>query len=137
MTSKKAFIDSSGFFALLVKNDHYHNTAKTFLETVKAGRISLHTSDYVLDETYTLLKARKVQSQIKTLSNLVEHSKVLKVHWIDSDLFAATEHYFLKHKDKDYSFTDCLSFIIMKNSSINLALTKDKHFIQAGFEVVE
>ncbi len=137
MTSKKAFIDSSGFFALLVQNDPYHNTAKAFLDKVKSEKISLHTSDYVLDETYTLLKARKVPSQIKTLSNLIEHSKVLKVHWIDSDLFSTTEQYFLKHKDKAYSFTDCLSFTIMKNSTINLALTKDRHFIQAGFKVVE
>jgi predicted nucleic acid-binding protein len=37
-------------------------------------------------------------------------------------------------EDKSFSFTDCTSFVIMKERRIRLALTSDKHFIQAGFD---
>lgn len=132
----KAFIDSSGFFALLVKNDPYHSAAKSFLEKVKVDKIELHTSDYVLDETCTLLKARKVPNQISMLYSLVDQSRVLKIHWIDSGIFRETEQFYLQHDDQNYSFTDSLSFILMKRNSILYALTTDKHFLQAGFQVI-
>jgi predicted nucleic acid-binding protein len=136
MSSNKVFIDTSGLFALLISNDPYHTTAKNFLETVKKDKLSVHTSDYILEETYTLLKARKVPSQIRTLSTLIDQSKVLKIHWSGSDLFQSTERFFLQHKDQNYSFTDCLSFILMKKYAIKSALTTDKHFIQAGFQTI-
>lgn len=55
---------------------------------------------------------------------------------IDRDLFNQGWCYFQKYKDKSYSFTDCLSFIIMQNRNILTALTLDNHFLQAGFQLL-
>lgn len=61
----------------------------------------------------------------------------MKSVFIDSGFFIALEisndqH----HKDKSYSFTDCLSFLVMERLGIQQVLTFDKHFIQAGFKVL-
>lgn len=42
---------------------------------------------------------------------------------------------FLKYHDKGFSFTDCLSFLIMEEKGIKKALTFDEHFKQAGINV--
>lgn len=41
---------------------------------------------------------------------------------------------FVKRLDKSWSFTDCLNFVVMKESRLRRALTTDQHFEQAGFE---
>lgn len=38
--------------------------------------------------------------------------------------------------DKQWSLTDCISFVVMKNEGITDALTGDQHFIQAGFHAL-
>jgi predicted nucleic acid-binding protein len=41
--------------------------------------------------------------------------------------------WFFRHRDKDYSFTDCTSFVVMRELRVKEALTTDRHFRQAGF----
>ncbi len=43
---------------------------------------------------------------------------------------------FFRHRDKDYSFTDCSSFVVMRELRLKEALTTDRHFRQAGFGVL-
>jgi predicted nucleic acid-binding protein len=44
--------------------------------------------------------------------------------------------WFFKWRDKQFSFTDCTNFVVMKERRLRRALTSDRHFIQAGFEAV-
>ena len=41
---------------------------------------------------------------------------------------------FKNRLDKEWSLTDCISFTVMKDRSIDKALTSDHHFEQTGFE---
>jgi len=49
-------------------------------------------------------------------------------------LFGEAWQLFQRYRDKRYSFTDCVSFAVMKRLKLKTALTFDKHFTQAGFE---
>lgn len=91
------------------------------------------TSDYVLDETATLLKARGYRQLISQLFERVMGSQAMRIEWMDTERFELTRRFFLKHNDKNWSFTDCFSFCLMRSLRINDALTKDEHFGQAGF----
>jgi hypothetical protein len=52
------FVDTSAFLAIENRRDSYHSKAIRFRDScLKAGSV-LVTSDYVLDETYTILRVR-------------------------------------------------------------------------------
>jgi len=129
------FVDTSGFYALLVKEDTAHDKAADHVRNA-AGKSRFLTTDYVLDETATLLKARRHVDVIKPFFAIVLNSMACRVTWMHPDLFSTAHAYFLKHSDQDYSFTDCVSFLVMREQRVKVALTKDAHFRQAGFEVL-
>ena len=55
--------------------------------------------------------------------------------WLDMDHKLSAWEYFVRHGDKGYSFTDCTSFILMKEMKLTHCLAFDKHFEQAGFRL--
>jgi len=127
-------VDTSGFYALLVGRDDQHQDAAGQLRAARRQKLRFVTTDYVLDETATLLKARGLPHLVPGLFDCVFSSDVCEVRWTDAEQFRATYDFFIKHADQAWSFTDCLSFVVMKSRKINAALTKDAHFRQAGFE---
>jgi len=129
----KTFVDTSGFYALLVTKDDMHRRARDFLTEAAQARALFVTSDYVLDETATLLKVRGHASLLPELFDSVLHSRACRVERVDPGRFSRTQEMFLRHEDKLWSFTDCSSFVLMKELRIRQALTKDEHFSQAGF----
>ena len=64
----------------------------------------------------------------------VAASRACRTLWTDAEVFAHARDYFLRHRDKDYSFTDCVSFCAMRTEGLRRAMTTDAHFRQAGFE---
>jgi predicted nucleic acid-binding protein len=130
------FVDSSGFFAMVSKDDSWHLAADRVLRNAKRGNRRLITTDYVLDETATLLKARRLGHLTGNLFDRVLNSSVCCVEWTDEGRFHSTRAFFQRHSDKQWSFTDCVSFSVMKALRISDALTSDRHFEQAGFVVL-
>ena len=104
------------------------------MENAARDRQRFVTSDYVLDETATLLKARGHGHIVPRFFADVLDSQSCRIVWMDTDLFSAAAQFFAKHMDQAWSFTDCVSFTIMRNLKLRTALTKDDHFHSAGFE---
>jgi hypothetical protein len=127
------FVDTSGFFSLLSPRDGAHTEAVEILQ--KAGQIkqAFVTTDYVLDETATLLKARGIGHLIEAFFETVSASRACRIEWMEPERFARTKAFFEKHLDHDWSFTDCFSFLIMRELKLKDALTKDLHFKEAGY----
>jgi predicted nucleic acid-binding protein len=53
-------------------------------------------------------------------------------NWIESGRFDKTKAFFRKHGDHRYSFTDCTSFVVMRELRLTEALTTDRHFAEAA-----
>ena len=134
--NKTVFVDTSGFYALLAQQDDQHEKANDILRRSSIDKRTFVTTDYVLDEAATLLLARGLDHIVESMFEAVLQSKACKVVWMDAELFYRTKVFFLKHKDHPWSFTDCSSFLVMKDLGLHEALTKDKHFIQAGFKAL-
>lgn len=127
------FIDTSGFFALLTTRDRHHTQARRILQQAAKSQRRLVSTDYVLDETATLLVARGVPHLAAPFFQRVFDSQACAVHWTDAAQFAIVQDFFLKHVDQEWSFTDCASFCVMRDQKIREALTNDQHFAAAGF----
>jgi hypothetical protein len=127
------FVDTSGFYALLVKSDDQHARAVTILKAAEREKKRFTTTDYVLDETVTLLVARGHRKQVGPFLDVAQRSAACRIEWTDPERFSQTSAFLLKHLDHEWSFTDCLSFVVMKRLRLREALTKDHHFAAAGF----
>lgn len=129
----ETFIDTSGFYALVVRRDDKHRNAKGVLNKAAKKHTTFVTSDYVLDETATLLKARGLDHLLERFFEIIFSSGACRVEWMDPERFEATVADFLKYRDHGWSFTDTFSFRLMKELRLTRALTKDEHFREAGF----
>jgi predicted nucleic acid-binding protein len=132
------FIDTNAFLALKDSNDEHHKKAKEIAQhlleqTRKAGI----TTDYILDETYTILRERAGHKLAVQFGEEVRLGSRMKIIYLNKELLDEAWHIFKKYKDKDFSFTDCTSFAVMQNHKIAQAFTFDKHFEQAGFEIIK
>ncbi len=108
-------------------------TAAKIVAAARKRRRGFVTTDYVLDETATLLKARGKTHLLAELFERLDQSKACRIEWTDSQRLHDVRAFFLKHADQEWSFTDCLSFRLMAELRLVDALTKDAHFQQAGF----
>jgi predicted nucleic acid-binding protein len=132
-TTHDVFLDTSGLFAFLVKKDTRHGTASRCIRTALTSGGRLITTDYVIDETATLLKVRGYGHVIANLFDGVLSSKACRMEWMDQEYFDRTRALFLKYADHQWSFTDCFSFVCMRTMGIRNAITHDSHFREGGF----
>jgi len=138
MSSGKVFIDTSGFFALLSKDDAAHQRCAEWMATARALRTAFVTSDHVLSETATLLAARGRGHLAALLFDLVDAGATqgLCLEHVDEDRFRAARDRFLRHLGAGYSFCDCTSMVVLRELRLTKVLTTDRHFAAAGFEAL-
>jgi len=128
------FVDTSAWYALEVEDDENHASAMAFREELRRGRYgALLTSDYILDEVITLLRVRKGAEPSSKFADKVLRSRSVSIVWIDSFIFNDALKVMKERPDKKWSFTDCTSFVIMGQLSVNEAFAFDQNFEQAGF----
>lgn len=128
------FVDTGAWYAAEVEDDVNHLAARKFLaEMSKGGHGVPLTTDYVLDETMTLLRSRRGLSAATTFVDKVRSSESVRVAWVDESLFERSLELFRKSDGKRWSFTDCTSFALMKQLSVSEAFAFDSHFEEAGF----
>jgi hypothetical protein len=96
----------------------------------------LVTTDYVIDETLTLIRMRLGLVAAEAWWGQLDGSARVRWEWIDPLRADRARGVFFRHRDKDYSFTDCTSFALMRELKLGHALTTDHHFRQMGFQVL-
>jgi predicted nucleic acid-binding protein len=101
---------------------------------LEAGGVFV-TTDYVVDETLTLVRMRLGLDAAETWWRQVDGSQRLQWEFISLARADKARGLFFRYRDKDFSFTDCTSFVVMRELRLREALTTDRHFVQAGFSV--
>jgi predicted nucleic acid-binding protein len=133
---KRIFVDTSAWDALADKKDKYHTNALRFRDNT-VGKYKLITSEYILDELYTLLLMNVgflPTVNYKEKLDILIAENVLDVIWIDHDLAKRAWDVFEQYNaDKLWSFTDCTSYVVMKELDITEVFAFDHHFEQMGF----
>ena len=134
MAAADVFVDTAGFLALWDSGDEHHTRATKLQADLARKHRRFLTSEYVIDETVTLLLVRHSHAAAVDFLDTIERSEALRLEWIDPERFHASIALFRKHADKEWSFTDCTSFALMRELQIREAFTTDRHFRQAGFQ---
>jgi predicted nucleic acid-binding protein len=96
----------------------------------------LVTTDYVIDETLTLLRFRLGLDAAEEWWHAIAISARVRHERVDAERAERARTIFFRYRDKDFSFTDCTSFAVMRELRLRTALTTDRHFRQAGFELL-
>ena len=133
MAGTDVFVDTAGFLALWDAADAHHKAALELQAGLGRRRRRFLTTDYVVDETVTLLLARHSHAAAADFLETVTTGESLQLEWTSPDRFHAAATFFARHEDKEWSFTDCVSFALMRELSIRDSFTTDRHFRQAGF----
>jgi|688.fasta_scaffold31926_9 predicted nucleic acid-binding protein len=129
------FLDTSFVLALELKDERHHQAAKSYWQSMAKASPRLITTSYVFDEVVTFFNSRSRHDKAVVVGDRLLNSKITNLIQVDEKLFLQAWQYFQYHRDKSYSLTDCISFLVMKQMKIQTALTLDKHFSQAGFEI--
>ena len=130
----RIFIDTSAFLALEDESDQYHDEAIQFHEQVlRRRRYEIVTTSYILDETLTLIRFRVGINASIDFSKKLRKSEVVKIVRVSRGIEEESLDIFEGYDDKDFSFTDCVSFVVMREMGIKEVFAFDQHFNQMGF----
>lgn len=133
MENNTLFVDTGAWFALADKSDQHHSQAVKVYPNLLSSCHHLTTTNLVIAETYVLIRrAIGHQPAISFLENIAASPRVIKIY-SDSALEEAAEDILRKYQDQDLSYTDAVSFAVMKQYGIIQAFSFDQHFVTAGF----
>lgn len=127
---KRVFVDTAYFVALVRKRDQQHRQAMQFQERPPG---ELLTTEWVLTEAADRLAEPPTREKF---IHLLDQLRVrdMQVVPVSHEHFQQGCQLYASRKDKDWSLTDCISFVVMWEYGIDTALTSDQDFEQAGFQ---
>src|SRR5689334_4208999 len=100
------FVDTGAWYASLVTTDPDHAEAQVWLSN---NRSPLLTTDYVIDETLTLLRMRGERKRALLFGANLFSGRYAEIHKITVADVRFAWHTFQRFEDKGWSFTDCTS----------------------------
>ena len=129
------FVDTSAFLARYLSRDQRHKDAVQGWKALAQRSWKCYTSNFVLDETFTLLARRSSYSFAADRARSLYASASLEIVRPSNEDELEALALFEKFADQDVSFTDCVSFALMKRHGVRRAFAFDRHFRDAGFEL--
>ena len=122
------YIDTGAFLARYLSRDQYHKQAKEFWQYLRKEGERCFTSNFVLDETFTLLARRAgYKFAVQRARNIFSSERLTILRPDDEDEMKAIE-FFDKYADQEISFTDCISFVLMRKEKLKRVFSFDGHF---------
>ena len=127
---RTVFADTFYFLALWNPHDQGHAKALAF---TNGYREALLTTDWIVTELADALACPPNRQRFLRFVRLLQQQKELAIVPASRTLLEEGLGFYESRPDKEWSLTDCISFVVMKKEGIVEALTGDHHFEQAGF----
>lgn len=130
------FIDTWGWVVIHNKREPRHYEVDALYRELRLNGGSIYTTDYVLDETFTLLFRRLplplAEESVGLLDEAIKEG-YLNLEWVSPERFEEAKELRLRFRDKPkISFTDLTSMVVMKELGVSSILTDDDHFTHVG-----
>lgn len=127
------FADTSFFIAFLNPDDFDHVAAYGYMANHEGQII---TTDWVLTELGNYLSRRRNRTRFQPfISDFAADPRII-IDPATHESFEQAIDLYGARPDKNWSMTDCLSFLVMNRRQLTQALTSDHHFEQAGFTIL-
>lgn len=124
------FADTFLFLAWWNRRDGAHSRVQEFLQTFD-GR--LLTTRWILMEVADAFAGSHMRRQVRVLFSEMESDEQITIVEPTMTLYRRGLSLYDSRPDKEWSLTDCISFVVMADEGLTEALTGDRHFEQAGF----
>ena len=125
------FVDTSFWVAARHHDDDRHADAVALLERNERER--LLTSNHVRGETWTFLRRRRGHRSALAFLDTLERTARVDVQFVVAELEEEALRWLRRHDERQYSFVDATSFVLMRKLGIREALAFDGDFAAAGF----
>jgi hypothetical protein len=126
----KLFIDTEAFIALTDADDRNHKAAAAFYRNEKEKGTRFVTTNFVVCETLNYIRARMTHDIAVLFRESLRKSGFIEIVTVTPAIEDAAFTIFKQYTDKDFSFTDCTSFSIMRVLKLKNAFAFDRHFDQ-------
>ena len=127
---KAVFADAFYFVGLVNRADQHHSR---IVAAARQLRDEVLTTEWILAEFADALAESSSRRLVPQFIRALEQDPKVRIIRADTDLFHRGLRLYEERPDKEWSLTDCLSFVVMEQENIREALTGDQHFEQAGF----
>ena len=134
MTALRAvFVDTGAWVALRYRRDQHHGQARRLLRRLRADGLGLVTTEWVLAEAVTLLKARGAVDHALALGEAIQAGRL--GHLIESTPERRRRAWdlFVRYRDRRVGWVDCASFAVMEELDLDHVFAFDEDFVRAGF----
>ena len=131
----RLFADTAGWLNLYDQRERAHAATRRAFESLKQKRLALYLTDNILDETLTIIRMRVGHAAAIACGQALLRSPSVRLIHISPEQWAEAWQLFQQYDDKDFSFTDCTSFVVMRQHKLVDAFTVDHHFAQMGFRL--
>ena len=129
------FVDTGAFYARYVRRDMHFDLATRLWRELQGT--PLLTTNHVIEESLTLLARRAGYEYAANLADRVFRSTTIEVVYTTREEELAALPLLKKFADQRIGFTDCISFAVMRRHGVKQAFTFDRHFADAGFQIIE
>ena len=132
-TLRAVFVDTGAWVALRYRRDQYHARARALLRRLGAEGIGLVTTEWVLAEAVTLLKARGAVDYALALGETIQAGRL--GHLVESTPERRRRAWdlFVRYRDRRVGWVDCASFAVMEELRLGRFFGFDEDFARAGF----
>jgi hypothetical protein len=130
------FVDTGAFVARHLGGDQHHAEATRAWQDLARSRERCLTTSFVVDEALTLIGRRAGNRMAAAVGRRLYDSRVLEVHDPSREEQLAALVTLERFADQRVTFTDCLSFGVMKARRIERVFGFDDDFRVAGFLLV-
>jgi len=141
MVAERLLVDTWGWLALADDREPRHPSVRRLLAGLWRGGGIAVTTDYILDETFTLVFRRLPFARARRFAAALEEGEAegnLHLERIVPDRFVRTKALRMRLRDKPLiSFTDLTTMVVMQEMRLTRIVTADAHFrhVGLGFEM--
>ena len=121
---------------MLNRDDQMHEYAKREYKFLMKSGYRFVTTTAVLNETANALSGQNFRVAVVDFHKRLRVSLRVKIVFVNKHLWSTGWQLYEQRPDKAWSLTDCISMVVMQERGLQEVLTNDKHFRQAGFQIV-